>query len=650
MPDTLLSVVSEAERRAFPTLSHLSENDVDSIWANVSSFVEKQMSLQKGVHIVGLGTFTFSQQKLDMGNKLILLQRPIFLLSEKLLLSHGLKQTRPLAAAEDVPVVPLNHAALSAESPFERDAVEGCVRETLLLLLRAVAGGRVVLFTFQGVGVLCFRHGKVKMKFYRDFISSMDGSGRLLWALSNSPCATSLLSGRMSSLRRPATITPQPPRTSHGEEGSQGGLDRRTQVPPDHNIHQDNTGDITEEPTPRPDRPQYRQSLQTAKVNTVSLTEDLDTSPPAVVADRCSSSVCLLPGEGAVEEGRRGQSPLDAPCVNHNRAGQELCYLCMQRSQRNVPLYLQEERRREEQEENRGLLLHQQLRDQAYLQRERADRQKLKQHAQKLAAFNLGVADALKERKTNRSSQFHGSYIFGGRPPTPSRGPSQQSYSQQLREQAGWTREQIKHTQKDQDVLDRLQQAQLAQEIALQKTQQILKKHNNTKNYQRALDTQVADQGPGIPARQPDGAVFGLLDSTAASLANQRERAQRVYQEQLEVANRKMRAELDRRLTEGKEEREMLRRNRRELIADRISRFEHMRSLRSSLETTWSCSATLKHQRDRQERNFLRSHTGLLIDQCERYRRCHQCQKKTSNCGESNIWKSHCMLGTRFMV
>ena len=200
--------------------------------------------------------------------------------------------------AEDVPVVPLNHAALSAESPFERDTVEGCVRETLLLLLRAVAGGRAVLFTFQGVGVLCFRHGKVKMKFYRDFISSMDGSGRLLWALSNvslsdcliaclsaclyaclsdclcyltvqlsvclsvcvclslsvsvcphslqSPCATSLLSGRMSSLRRPATITPQPPRTSHGEEGSEGGQDRRSQAPPDHNIHQDNTGDITE--------------------------------------------------------------------------------------------------------------------------------------------------------------------------------------------------------------------------------------------------------------------------------------------------------------------------------------------------------------------------------------------------------------------
>ena len=43
---------------------------------------------------------------------------------------------------------------------------------------------------------------------------------------------------------------------------------------------------VSPEPTPRPDLPQHRQTLQTAKVNAVSLTEDLDTSPPAVAADR----------------------------------------------------------------------------------------------------------------------------------------------------------------------------------------------------------------------------------------------------------------------------------------------------------------------------------------------------------------------------
>lgn len=82
-------------------------------------------------------------------------------------------------------MVQLNFTALSMDSPFERDVVESCVREMLLLLLRAVAAQRTVLLIFRGIGILSFRHNNVKMKFYREFISSMDGSGRLLWALTN---------------------------------------------------------------------------------------------------------------------------------------------------------------------------------------------------------------------------------------------------------------------------------------------------------------------------------------------------------------------------------------------------------------------------------------------------------------------------------
>lgn len=82
-------------------------------------------------------------------------------------------------------MVQLNFSALSVDSPFERDVVEGCVREMLLLLLRAVAAQRSVFLIFRGIGILSFQHSIVKMKFYRDFISSMDGSGTLLWALTN---------------------------------------------------------------------------------------------------------------------------------------------------------------------------------------------------------------------------------------------------------------------------------------------------------------------------------------------------------------------------------------------------------------------------------------------------------------------------------
>lgn len=62
--------------------------------------VSGQMYILQGVCIAGLGVFTFSQQKLDVGSKYVLYQRPVFILTEKLCQSHGLKQTKPLAAGE----------------------------------------------------------------------------------------------------------------------------------------------------------------------------------------------------------------------------------------------------------------------------------------------------------------------------------------------------------------------------------------------------------------------------------------------------------------------------------------------------------------------------------------------------------------------
>lgn len=86
-----------------------------------------------------------------------------------------------------MPEVSLNFSALTAESLFDRDVIEGCVRETLILLLRAIATQRSVLFTFKGIGVLVFRNSKVKMHFSKDFLSSMDGGGggRALSSLGN---------------------------------------------------------------------------------------------------------------------------------------------------------------------------------------------------------------------------------------------------------------------------------------------------------------------------------------------------------------------------------------------------------------------------------------------------------------------------------
>ena len=65
------------------------------------------------------------------------------------------------SAATHLPVVQLNFAAVSRETPFSRDVVEGCVRETLLLLFRALASEQNVFLTLQGIGLLSFKNNKV---------------------------------------------------------------------------------------------------------------------------------------------------------------------------------------------------------------------------------------------------------------------------------------------------------------------------------------------------------------------------------------------------------------------------------------------------------------------------------------------------------
>lgn len=68
-------------------------------------------------------------------------------------------------AATHLRVVQLNFTAVSRETPFSRDTVEGCVRETLLLLFRALAAEKNVFLTFKGIGVLSFKNNKVACLF-----------------------------------------------------------------------------------------------------------------------------------------------------------------------------------------------------------------------------------------------------------------------------------------------------------------------------------------------------------------------------------------------------------------------------------------------------------------------------------------------------
>uniref|UniRef100_A0A671RLJ0 Coiled-coil domain containing 81 n=1 Tax=Sinocyclocheilus anshuiensis TaxID=1608454 RepID=A0A671RLJ0_9TELE len=292
---------------SFPT-------DIYHIWSLVSCFIKQQMFMRKGVYIFGLGTFTFCQQKLNFGNKHILIQRPVFILAEKLSHYYGFKQIKPQAT--DVPVGPLNFSALSAEGPFQRDAVERCVRETLHLLLRAAATRPSVSHAFPGIGVLTFRQSRVKMLFCRDFISALDGTGKL-----SSASASVSHSERDFSVFEPISRTNLRLSVCHEHRG-------------------------------------------------VSL------------------SIATVKSSAA-------DASLDRACRDHRRAGQELCYVCMQRAQRTLPLY-QSDESRAEREQERVLMLQEHQKDL---------KQKKREDSQKLAAFNLAAAEAQRRRKAQAYSQ-----------------------------------------------------------------------------------------------------------------------------------------------------------------------------------------------------------------------------------------------------
>ncbi|KAM3625827.1 uncharacterized protein V6R79_018137 [Siganus canaliculatus] len=623
----LLRLAAQADRRKSPTLSQLSQNDINSIWANVSEYIEHQMALHKGVHLSGLGTFTFSQQKLDLGNKCTIIQRPIFLLTGKLIQSLGLKKVKPLAAATHLPVVRLNFAAVSQRMSFSQDIVEGCIRETLQLLVRGLASEQNLLLTLQGIGVLSFKNNKVRMKFNRDFISAMDG--QLLTFNHRAGSRVSSLSRSQGTRSATLPAACSPPADEKPDDKDLPclvpALDRRKE------------GEV-----PLQTESKSHQPLQPAKKRAVNLPGELNPELP-MEARGTEESVPAF----------RSTNPLSAAgvsvgCTDHPRAGQELCYLCMQRAQRNVPVYRREQWEAEEKAQEKLLLLREQQRDEQLMDDEQVKLNEQREHSKQIAAFNLQMSK--KNKKTDRSVT-HTSFLFPARPLTPVKELQQRCYRNQLQSQIDRRRQHEARDQQSRLLVEHLDQMQLVQEIALQKAQQLQQKQERTENYKRALDIQVRDKTcADPPVGQPINTRFKRCE-TADHDAESQQRAQKLFHINFSAAAQKKQDELQHRQEQVERERETLQHNKLELTVDSVNRFEKRWDVSKSLQDEWSRSVKLKHQREEEERRFLRSAGQLLVDKLGQYRRCCQCKRKTANCGETNIWRDSGFLsGTQFMT
>ncbi|XP_016111743.1 coiled-coil domain-containing protein 81-like [Sinocyclocheilus grahami] len=286
------------------------------------------------------------------------------------------------------------------------------------------------------------------------------------------------------------------------------------------------------------------------------------------------------------------------------------------------------------------------------------DRQKKREDSQKLAVFNLAAAEAQRRRKAQAYSQSELMQEAARR-----RQMQMELMQTELMQEADRRRQmqtelmqtelmqEADRRRQTQTQTDRLHLLQLSEEIALEKSQQLHEKHETAKKYQKALEAQTDRRCSEISPHFDARPMFGLMDSNPAALAEQRWRTQNISEELMNTANQRRRETLEKRLNEQKREREMMQRDLKEMLDERIRRYEKLRLLRAACEESWHRSADLKHQRDREELNSRRFGGQTLTEQLGKYERCSQCKRSTANRGESNVFRdTDYVTGARLML
>eukprot|EP00118_Oscarella_pearsei_P004142 m.17224 g.17224 ORF g.17224 m.17224 type:complete len:655 (+) comp27390_c0_seq2:80-2044(+) len=636
-------VVAEAKSNRFTTIPTLSDQDVVSVWEVVSSFIERQMNQQKGVQVPGLGLFTFSQRKLDLSSsKAILIQRPVFQLSEKFARNHLVEHTKEHVSGH-VPVVQLNYTAVSMESPFDRDTVERCVREVLLALSRCVQKNRTVEFTFAGIGRLAIRNSKAKMKFFKEFITSMDGTGHLMKAFSSSR-ASSVAMGNTprpaSTVALPKIVQPDSPLLSL--DGTK--MESRRSVRSGGEMPPIPEGSIVA---------QYGSETELDKgPKETAIKDDNDngrvaaaavTPPPAMPALSQSSPKESAKSGPSSSPGQTTTAIRPSTCSHGMTAGQELCYLCHQREMRNVPVSFADERRARQLYEDRFLQQYQQKKDSLALFREQAKETKNREINRKMAGYNFEASESRKRVARERSVDryFQRSYVFDKRPATEPSYARQLRYSQELAGQMNAHKSGRESLRKETDILERLEQIQLAEELADSRDLYLLQKATANQQYQLALREQIRCKPLPLPAAQPDSLqpIFGVHDVTDKKLKQKRLVAENVFRDQLQAEREKEETVSRRHRLEQEDELKMLQRTKRELIEDMKIRHQERTQRRNELEQSWAELATEKKAREAEEAVLERRAGTLLQEQCDKYGRCQQCKRRPDNVGKSNVLK-----------
>ncbi|KAF7232256.1 hypothetical protein EG68_12271, partial [Paragonimus skrjabini miyazakii] len=180
---------------------------------------------------------------------------------------------------------------------------------------------------------------------------------------------------------------------------------------------------------------------------------------------------------------------IQPPCA-HTKT-QTLCYLCHQRRARNIPVDLSEEIRDREHLEEQLLCAYQKLRAENETKKEQESYWNRRQDLIKQAAYNLGVADAKRIKNQFIDATQYRTFIFSSRPPTPAKELKQTVIRSELDEQTGTRQAKEKQEHENDQLLGKLEQARLMEELCKQKENQLQEKWNKQQKYKQALDFQV---------------------------------------------------------------------------------------------------------------------------------------------------------------
>lgn len=655
--------LQEGRKSNFPILSKISDELAIQIWITACQFITKTLENERAVQVTQLGTFSFSSKRLDIGNnKFIIVQRPVFLLSERLAQTHGITYTRHHVSG-DIPVATMNYTAIAIAMGRERDLVEGCIREILQALSRVIASREAVQFNFYNIGYLVVRDFRARVKFTPNFIKRMDGTGELSKLMEAKKQARGKTGGppraKTSGGRLVSPFTKDLPHSAPKvrSRSLERALDRSEDYTNVLELPEISESDEVAPPSPAPTKPQK------SSLPTVGIFSSADLKPSTPVSrprsKRAQSAASVASSNDCVGFAER---EFERAIQEEQDVTDNLTYVAFQRRRQ------EEEKMRNEARADAVLQRYQDNKDNVAMRKEKKEDDAARSRAKDVAGFNLNTyldasSDELLQRRKASSPR---AYIFKNRPLTPARFQKQHNYSNALAGQVDAKAYKHSTNRAETDHMERREQKELATEIELMRDSHRAKCKLDQRNYRKALSSQIrvkkevtqkSDEQeelaePSIPAVP----YFGRNHITQDKAIEQKARDRALFKAQLAMASEKRRNAIKKHLHAQQSESQVLRRTHTELLVDQKRNYEAAVDRRRSLEANWVQHTKEKREREASQIRFMRDQRTLLEKDGELHDKYAILFKEkptgyTSGRFKSNIWReSRYIPGSRLMV